>query len=199
LQPVGGAGKSVYVMLVCLALSLIGAIAARSYSKGGTAYISCNAPGAQVSVDGGYRGIAGASGSVELRSLPYGKRALQIQQRDYELLSTTIGMGWLSGNRFSLQLKPLPLTLTVFTAAGADVQLNGQSVGTANQQGVFAKNDVLPGDYDIQVTLSGYTPFHAHRHLSPKFERLYAGLTVNQVRTRPTPAEPRRRGRSSGR
>lgn len=200
LQPVGGSGKSVYVMLVLLALSLIGALAARSYSKGGTAYIACNAPAAFINVDGSFRGMTGPSGSAEFRSLPYGARTLEIQQRDYEPLSTSITMGWLSKNRFSLQLKPLPLTLTIFTAPGADVQLNGQSVGTANNQGVFAKNDVMPGDYDIQVTLSGYTPFHVRRHLSPKFERLYAGLSVSQQpRTRPTPAEPRRRARPAGR
>jgi hypothetical protein len=181
-------------MFICLALSIIGALASRSYSKGGMAYLATNAPGANIQVDGGFAraGATNASGSAEFGRLPYGARSLQIIHRDYEPLSTTIGMGWFSGNRFSFQLKPIPLTLTVNTAPGAEVLLNGQSVGTANNQGAFVKAGVMPGDYDIQVTLAGYSPFHIRRHLSPKFEQMYAGLSVSQERVRQMQDEQRR-------
>src|SRR5271157_3142441 len=132
LQPIGGSGKSAYIMFICLALSIVGALASRSYSKGGIAYLATNAPGANIQVDGGLAGATNSSGSAEFGRLPYGARPLQITHPDYEPLSTTISMGWLSGNRFSFQLKPVPLTLTVNTAPGAEVLLNGQSMGTAN-------------------------------------------------------------------
>ncbi len=181
LQPIGGSGKSFYLMLICLALSIIGALTSRFYSKGGTAYIACNAPRANIRIDNNV-GETGVSGSAEFAGLPFGLRSLQIGHRDYEPLSTSISMGWLSGNRFSFQLTPIPLTLTVRTVPGAEVLLNGQSAGTANDQGVFVKAGVMPGDYDIQVTLAGYRPFHLRRHLSPKFEQMYAGLNISQER-----------------
>jgi hypothetical protein len=65
---------------------------------------------------------------------------------------------------------------------GAEVLLNGKSIGTANSQGVFIKTDVMPGDYDIQVTMSGYNPFHQTGHLSPPFQQVYAGLNVSRER-----------------
>ena len=192
LQPIGGSGKSVYIMFICLALSIIGALASRSYSKGGMAYLATNAPGVNIQVDGGFAGTTNASGSAEFGRLPFGARSLQIIHQDYEPLSTTIVMGWFSGNRFSFKLKPIPLTLTVNTAPGAEVLLNGQSMGTANNQGAFVKAGVMPGDYDIQVTLAGYTPFRLRRHLSPKFEQMYAGLNISQDRVRQMQEEQRR-------
>ncbi len=179
------------MVLVCLALSIIGALASRSYSKGATAYITSNAPGANVRIDGNFD-RTNPSGSAEFPGLPYGLRSLQIGHPDYEPLSTSINMGWLSGNRFSFRLVPIPLTLTVNTAPGAEVLLNGQSVGTANNQGVFVKAGVMPGDYDIQVTLAGYSPFHIRRHLSPRFEQMYAGLNVSQERLLQMQEEQRR-------
>lgn len=81
LQPIGGSGKSVYVVLICLTLSIIGAVASRSYSKGTTAYISSNAPGASVRVDGGF-GRANSSGAAEFIGLPFGTRSLAIEHGD---------------------------------------------------------------------------------------------------------------------
>src|ERR1035438_9902775 len=100
-------------MFICLALSIIGALASRSYSKGGMAYLATNASGVNIQVDGGFAGTTNASGSAEFGRLPFGARSLQIIHQDYEPLSTTIVMGWFSGNRFSFKLKPIPLTLTV--------------------------------------------------------------------------------------
>lgn len=181
LTPIGGSGKSLYVMLVCLALSIAGALASRSYAKGGTAHITSNAPGVNIQIDGNFS-TANASGSMEVAGMPFGSRNLQIGNRDYRPVSTAISMGWLSDNRFSFQLTPIPLTLTVNSMPGAEVLLNGKSIGTANSQGVFIKTDVMPGDYDIQVTMSGYNPFHQTGHLSPPFQQVYAGLNVSRER-----------------
>jgi hypothetical protein len=197
LQPIGGSGKSVYVVLICLTLSIIGAVASRSYSKGTTAYISSNAPGASVRVDGGF-GRANSSGAAEFIGLPFGTRSLAIEHGDYAPLSTSMSLGWLSGNRFSFHLTPIPLTLTVNTMPGAEVVLNGQSVGTANNQGAFVKTGVMPGDYDIQVTLAGYSPFQVRRHLSPKFEQMYAGLNISQEHLHQMQEEQRRAQENAG-
>jgi uncharacterized protein HemY len=50
----------------------------------------------------------------------------------------------------------------------------------------------MPGDYDIQVTLAGYSPFHIRRHLSPKLEQMYAGLNISQERVQQMQDEQRR-------
>ena len=190
LQPIGGNGKSVYVMGICLALSIIGAFASRSYSIGGTVYIASNAPLASVQLDGIFQSNS-AAGSAEFHNLPFGVRHLQIHDRDHEPLSTSISMGWLSSNRFSFHLTPIPLTLQVNTVPGAEVLLNGQNAGTANNQGVFVKPGLMPDDYDIQVTMAGYNPFHEKRHLSPRFEQVYVGLSVSQERIRQMQEEQR--------
>ncbi len=190
LQPIGGAGKSVYVVAVCLTLSIVGALTSRAYSKGGTAFIASNAPAANIQVDVSFR-IASAAGSVEFPGLPFGTRSLQIRDRDHEALSTIIPLGWLSSNHFSFQLTPIPLTLMINTVPGAEVLLNGQSAGVSNNQGVFVKAGVMPGDYDIQVTLAGHSPFHQKRHLSPKLERVFAWLNVSQERMQQMQEEQR--------
>src|SRR5690349_2637639 len=71
LEPLGGSGKSLYVALVCLGLSVVGALASRAYSKGGTAYITCNVPGAFMQVDGN-SAVADASGAAMFVGLPFG-------------------------------------------------------------------------------------------------------------------------------
>ena len=192
LQPIGGTGKSAYLMAICLVLSIIGALASRSYSKGGMAYLSSNAPGASIQFDVGFGGSTNASGYAEVGRLPYGTRSLQILHRDYQPISTSISMGWLSGNHFSFQLTPIPLTLRINTMPGAEVLLNGQSAGTANNQGIFVKPGVMPGDYRIQVTLPGYTPFNLTQHLSPPFAQFYAGLNVSQEKIRQMQEEQQR-------
>jgi hypothetical protein len=185
-------------MAICLALSIIGALWARAYSKGGAAYISSNAPGAFIRIDGS-GGQTNASGSGEVTGLPFGLRSLQMQHPDFQPLSTSISMGWLSSNRFSFHLTPIPLTLRINTMPGADVLLNGQSVGAANNQGVFIKSGVMPGDYRIQVTLAGYTPFNLTQHLSPPFAQFYAGLNISQERIRQMQDEQRRAQENAGR
>jgi len=57
---------------------------------------------------------------------------------------------------------------------------------------VFVKTGVMPGDYEIQVTMAGYTPFHQTRHLSPRFEQVYAGLNISQQRIQQIQDEQRR-------
>jgi len=191
LKPLGGSGKSVRVMLVCLILSVVGAIASRSYAKGGAAYISANAPGASVRVDDAGR-QANASGAVQFVGLPFGQRRLQIQHPDFEPLTATIHMAWLSSNQFSFHLTAVPLTLTVNTNPGASVFLNGQAMGIANNQGILVKSGVTPGDYDIEVSLTGYNAFRQHRHLSPRFAQIYAQLYISQERIQALQEEQRR-------
>jgi hypothetical protein len=91
-------------------------------------------------------------------------------------------VGRFSANQFSLGLTPIPLTITVNTVAGAEVLLNGQSIGSANGQGVLSKSEVLPGTYDVEVRLAGYDPFHYKDHLSPPRAPVYAQLHISQAR-----------------
>lgn len=192
LQPVGGQGKSLYLAALLLSLSLLAALFARSFSKGATAYIHTNAPRAVLSVDNSVATTASDAGSAQFNSLPFGFRNLDIKDRDHEPLSTAFRLGWLSSNRFAFELKPIPLTLTINTHPGAEVTLNGQSHGTANPEGVFQETGVLPGDYTIQVSLSGFEPVSIRRHLSPNHEHFNAWLRVSQARIRQQQEEARR-------
>jgi hypothetical protein len=70
--------------------------------------------------------------------------------------------------------------------------LNGQNAGVANNEGAFVKENVMPGDYDIQVTLRGHAPFQIRRHLSPSSEQLYANLNITQERLQEMREEQRR-------
>lgn len=183
-QPLGGTGKSVYIMAGLTGLSIIGAIMAHSYGKGGEVQLATNAPNATVILDSRFF-QTDRSGVAHLEQrFPYGRRTLQITHPEYEPLSTTLNTGWLSSNSFSFHLNPIPLTLQINTRPGATISLNNQTAGSADSEGVFQKQGILPGDYDIKVELSGYTPFHLTEHLSPKFARIYAGLRPTAERVR---------------
>lgn len=192
IQPAGGSGKSVYLAAILLVLSVLGAFASRSYGKGGTAYIRTNAPGAVIRLDSGFAIAADDSGAAQMIGTPFGARTVNIASQDFEEFKTTLSVGWLSGNTFSLQLTPIPLTLTVNTMPAAEVLLNGQSAGSANSQGLFVKEGVTPGEYDIQVRLPGYNTFTQHRHLSPRFVQVFAGLNMSRERVEQIEQEQRR-------
>lgn len=186
LEPIGGSGKSQRVMLLLLGLSLFGALVSRFYGGGASVHLTSNSPGAIVRLDGGrMSGTADASGNADLLQVPYGSRSVEIIHPDYERFETAVSVSLLSANRFPFQLKPIPLTLTVNTIPGAEVSLNGQSQGNANSQGVFSKDGVNSGIYDILVTLPGYSSFsRARYHLSPASNSLDASLTISPERQR---------------
>jgi hypothetical protein len=183
LPPLGGAGKSFYFLVGFTGLLIIGALLAHFYAKGGDVQIATNAPNASVVLDSTFA-QTDRSGFARFQRFPYGRRSLQVTHPEYEPLSTTLNRGWLSSNSFSFHLNPIPLTLQINTRPGATISLNNQTVGTADTDGVFQKQGIMPGDYDIKVDLSGYTPFHLAEHLSPKFARVYAFLRPTAERVR---------------
>jgi hypothetical protein len=178
-QSIGANRKSVYVVLICVTLCIVGALASRSYARGSMAFVFSNAPDASIQLDQGF-GVTNASGFASVGPLPYGAHSLRIVHRDYQPISTSISLGWLSGNRFSFQLIPIPLTLRINTMPGAQILLDDQSAGTANGQGVFIKPGVMPGYYRIQVRHAGYSPFILAQHLSPPVAQIDAGLKASQ-------------------
>jgi len=191
LKPIGGTGKSSYIAAALLAVSVIGALVSGAYSKGRTGTISVNVYQGTIQVDNS-TGTLSSDGSVEFQHLPYGTRSVHIYDQDHQPLSTTVHIGLFSDNRFAFQLIPVPLTLRVNTLPGAQVLLNGHSAGTANNQGVFVKDGIMPGDYRIQVTLAGYTPFEESGHWSPRAHYVNAWLRVSQERVRQMDEEQRR-------
>jgi len=125
LQPISGGGKSKYVVMMCLGLSLVGAVVAQSYGKGASVRIRGNAPGANIVFDNGNSVKTDSSGSAQAYGIPIGSRTVQILHRDFEPLSTAVRAAWLSSNDFSYTLKPIVLMLTINTLPGAEIMVDG--------------------------------------------------------------------------
>lgn len=191
LKPLGGTGKSFRIVAALLAVSVIGALASSAYSKGRTGTISVNVYQGTIQVDN-TTGTLSRDGSVEFQHLPYGTRSVHIYDQDHQPLSTTVHIGLFSENRFAFQLIPVPLTLRVNTLPGAQVLLNGQSAGTANNQGFFFKDGIMPGEHRLQVTLPGYAPYEESGHWSPPMHNVSPWLRVSQEHVRQMEEEQRR-------
>jgi PEGA domain len=195
LELAGGRGKSLSIMLVLLGLSLVCALAGRAYSKGGHVRITSNVRRAMIQIDGNQMVPADATGAAEFAGIPFGSRSVQIIPQgfpaEYQPLTTTIHEAWLSGNNFSFTLQPVPVDLRVQTVPGAQISLNGQSSGYANNQGIFQKQGLNPGEYDITVSAPGYNPFQARQRLRPPAHQVYAYLSMTAERQRQIQQEQR--------
>jgi hypothetical protein len=164
LQPIGGHGKSIYVMLICLVLSIACALGAHSYSNGGAVHINHNASNARVFIDGSSTTLLVSPN--DYRGVPFGTRTIQIVHEDFEPVTRSVHVGWLSENSFTFQLKPMVTILFVNTTPFAAIALDGQEAGTANNQGVFVRAGINAGMHTVGISLPGYSRFAGQVHLA---------------------------------
>ena len=122
---------------------------------------------------------------MSFEKIPYGQRQIAVSHPEYEPFSQALSVGWFSSHpQIKAELKPRPVELTVQTTAGAEVFLSGTSIGRAGQDGVLVKQNVLPGDYQISVKLSGYNEWNAQDHLGPPRKTLFAYLQISAEKIR---------------
>jgi hypothetical protein len=177
--------RSFQCMLVAVAILLVMIWLGRVYANGRTLTVRTNAPNAQVTLDGGRWTSVGPARVAAFEKIPFGRREVAVTQPEYEPFSQVVSVGWFSFSpELQANLKPLPVELTVRTNAGAEVFLNNVSAGRAGQDGTFVRPDVIPGDYEIGVSLAGYTSWRAQTHLSPPSRTLWANLQITQEKVR---------------
>jgi hypothetical protein len=125
---------------------------------------------------------ASNAGTAQFVGIPYGARTIEILQGDFEPFTQTTSVGWLSSNTFAYQLRPKVTSLLIRTNPDAQVSLNGQPAGNANQQGVFMKEGVNAGVYEIEVSLPGFTTWREKLHLGSPRSEFWAGLNISRER-----------------
>ncbi|MCX7023512.1 MAG: PEGA domain-containing protein [Spirochaetes bacterium] len=126
--------------------------------------INVNVPGAEIWLNGGRYGQA--SGNTFSAAVPPGSYALTVRAAGYTDYNTQINVMPGSGYSASVTLQPAtaPLSLTI-NVAGAEIFLNGSSIGRA--QGQQFATQVMPGTYALTIRAVGYADFNAQINVMP--------------------------------
>ena len=120
---------------------------------GGSINVTSNPTCASVNVDGLY--IGGCTPLLTPVVIP-GNHVLTIYKSGYVTQNKTVVVYSGKTTLLSVILAPLWGTLNVSsTPAGASVKLNGESVGVTP----LSRNNLLPGAYNVTVSLDGYIPY----------------------------------------
>jgi hypothetical protein len=91
----------------------------------------------------------------------------------------------------AFRLAPIPATLEIARATpGAQVKLDGRPIGTVGQDGMF-RQEVPPGDHQIELTKDDYTPVRFQARFTPGTATRPAAEQVAMSRiSRPPPPPP---------
>ncbi len=167
-------------MLAAVGTLLVMIFICRMYANGVSLTVETNVPGAQVALDDNSRWLESGSRVASFEKIPFGRRQLVVSHPDYESSFQVVSVGWFSFSpRARADLKPRPVELTIRTTPNAEVFLNGVSAGRAGEDGVFFKPDVVPGEYQIGVRLSGYTQWNTQGRLRPPNRQFWASLQMS--------------------
>jgi hypothetical protein len=166
-------------VVLLILLSLVSCIS----SQGADIYIHTNVPDATISLDG--RPSTGDNTVAAFRGIPHGERQLEITHRDYQPLRDAVHHGWFSNHNLTYQLNPIPISLVVNTTPRAEVLLNNSTVGHADQEGHFQKDNLVGGSYQIRLREAGYLELSYAIEIHPFQQNVVnAYLTISPGRQR---------------
>lgn len=166
------------LLLASVVLFLLGVIALL-FSRGKTVVVTTNAPEAQVRVDGELGNQVDAT-TWRFQRIPYGSRHLMASHRDFVTRQDALDVGLFSGGQRQVELERRKIRLTLNTSPGAEVILDGKTIGRANDSGVFSSDQILAGDYQLTVRLPGYQEWRFDAGLHNETVSLRAGLRMTE-------------------
>jgi hypothetical protein len=173
-QTVSAPGRTVLIASAALFFLGAGSIV---FSKGKTVVVTTNAANAQVRIDG-RAGTQVDPTTWRFDGVPFGQRAALASHRDFIPRNHTLAVGVFSGGQFSLELERRKVRLTFKLPSGAEVFLNEQSFGKANESGVFINEHIPAGDYLVAVRLPGYEEWRRSAGLHEESNEFHPSLQM---------------------
>lgn len=168
-------------VLIAGAVLLVLGIISTVFAEGTIVHVTTNAPGAQVVIDGQPGDQVDAS-TWRFVQVPWGVREARAAHRDYVPHASVVDVGMFGEDRFQIQLERRKIRLTVNTTPGAEILLDGQAQGKANESGVFFSDQVLSGEYVVAVRLTGYEPWGQSLEIRNNETSFRASLQMTQER-----------------
>jgi hypothetical protein len=168
------------VLIVGAVLFVWGAFSL-GFSQGTTVVVTTTAPEAVVRLDGA-AGTSLSPTSWRFERVPFGDRQVVATHRDFLTRTTELDVGIFGDRDLMLEMERRKIRLTLNTVPGAEVFLNGQSYGNADQAGVFVNAEVPAGDYQIAIRQTGYEDrgFPAQLHESVESLRVMLDMTAEK-------------------
>lgn len=127
----------------------------------GDLYITSNETDVEVLVDGRPRRSTARAGKIRIYNIATGNRKIEVRKAGYRVepasRSVAVAKGEIAQTEFSLQRLPQMALLEISGAtAGADVLVDGASIGRTNSSGVLRYGEVRSGSRKIELRKAGY-------------------------------------------